>query len=154
MPLDLSIRPATVDDTSAVVLLWQRCDLIVPHNPPEKDFRRAVTGPSSDVLVAVQNSAIVGSAMVGDDGHRGWIYYLAVDPDVQRKGIGERLCTAAEAWAKARGLSKIQLMIRPSNEKVRQFYITAAYEETPRLVMAKWLGKESGRNVETPEIPE
>lgn len=62
----------------------------------------------------------------------------------QRAGLGGSLCEAAEAWAKARGLRKIQLMIRPDNEKVRQFYIATGYEETPRLVMAKWVAKESG----------
>lgn len=77
--------------------------------------------------------------MVGDDGHRGWIYYLAVAPSRRNDGLGKALCEAAEDWARARGVRKIQLMIRPDNETVRQFYAKADYIETPRRVMAKWL---------------
>lgn len=113
------------------------------YNPPEADFCRAIDGPSSDVLVAEAGKTIIASAMVGDDGHRGWIYYLAVGPGHQRSGLGQVMCQASEEWASQRGVRKIQLMIRPDNQNVRQFYTSAAYEETPRLVMAKWLGKES-----------
>ncbi|MEM1088506.1 MAG: hypothetical protein AAGH90_12325, partial [Pseudomonadota bacterium] len=66
----ISIRKATVDDESAVVSLWEECGLIVPHNPPENDFRRAVESTSSDILIATESDRIIGSAMVGDDGHR------------------------------------------------------------------------------------
>ncbi|MEM9225447.1 MAG: GNAT family acetyltransferase [Pseudomonadota bacterium] len=139
----IAFRTATVDDQSAVVTLWRACDLVVPHNRPETGFHRAVTSAQSDVLVASVSGEIVGSAMVGDDGHRGWIYYLAVHPRCEKQGIGRSLCNKAERWGHQRGLRKIQLMTRPANENVRRFYERCDYEETPRLVMAKWLDKKA-----------
>lgn len=142
MSPDTDIIAATVDDASAVVSLWRACGLVVDYNPPMADFLRAVEQPSSTVLLAYEGDELVGSVMVGDDGHRAWIYYLATDPAHQRSGIGQRLVAAAEAWAAARGARKIQLMIRPSNHPVKDFYLATGYSETPRLVMAKWLDKE------------
>lgn len=141
----IAFRTATVDDESAVVALWRACDLVVPHNRPEADFQRAVANVQSDVLLASLSGKIAGSAMVGDDGHRGWIYYLAVNPRCEKQGIGRALCSHAESWAHQKGLQKIQLMIRPDNENVRRFYERCDYEETPRLVMAKWLDKKAAR---------
>ncbi|MEL7100829.1 MAG: GNAT family acetyltransferase [Pseudomonadota bacterium] len=137
--MDFELRRATANDERAVVSLWETCGLVAAHNPPNVDFQRALNAPSADIIVAHLESALVGSAMVGDDGHRGWIYYLAVAPEFQRTGLGRELCAACETWAGERGLCKIQLMIRPSNESVASFYAAAGYEETPRLVMAKWL---------------
>lgn len=139
---DTSIIAATVDDQSAVVSLWGTCDLIVGHNPPESDFRRAIESENATILVARAAEDIVGTVMVGDDGHRAWIYYLATDPVHQRTGLGRELVDAAETWAAQRGARKIQLMIRPSNHDVQNFYTATGYNETPRLVMAKWLDKE------------
>jgi len=139
---DTSIIAATVDDQSAVVSLWGTCDLIVSHNPPEGDFRRAIESENATILVARAAEVIIGTVMVGDDGHRAWIYYLATDPVHQRTGLGRALVDAAETWAAQRGARKIQLMIRPSNHDVQNFYTATGYNETPRLVMAKWLDKE------------
>lgn len=120
------------------------------HNPPASDFRRAQGAASSEILVALAGPKIIGSVMSGDDGHRAWIYYLAVDPNHQRRGLGAQLVKAAESWAEKRGVRKIQLMIRPDNEIVREFYQSAGFDETPRLVMAKWLDKEMAARTDLP----
>lgn len=141
MPGGLVFRAATMADRSQVVALWQRCGLTAAHNPPEADFERAVASPSSDIVIAEADDRPLGCVMVGDDGHRAVVYYLGVDPAERKTGLGRQLMSQAEAWARARGARKLNLMIREDNTGVRAFYEAAGYEVTPRLVMAKWLDK-------------
>ena len=77
--------------------------------------------------------------MIGHDGHRGWIYYLAADPDRRRQGIGRKLVAAAQTWLKERGIAKLQLMIRDTNTDVVRFYERIGFEIAPRVIMQKWL---------------
>lgn len=135
----LPTEPAAESDREEVVALWRTCGLVVPHNPPNDDFDFALGQPGSDVLVARLAGRIVGAVMVGHDGHRGWVYYLAVDPQHQRQGIGARLISAAEIWLRDRGVRKIQLMVRPSNQGVLEFYQRIGYEPSPVVVMQRWL---------------
>lgn len=135
----MTIRAATHADEPSVVALWQSCGLVVSHNDPAADFRFAQAGVASAVLVGEQDAAIVGAVMVGHDGHRGWLYYLAAAPDRRGQGIGRSMVDAAERWLPARDIRKVQLMIRPANTAVARFYDRLGYGEEPRLVMAKWL---------------
>ena len=138
------IRKASLADEAQVVALWAACDLTVSYNDPRADFRFAFDKQGSDVLLALDNSeSIVGSVMVGHDGHRGWIYYVAASPDMQCRGIGRACVEAAEDWLRERGVGKVQLMIREANAAVQTFYEGIGYEHTPRVVMAKWL-RQSG----------
>jgi ribosomal protein S18 acetylase RimI-like enzyme len=138
--MDIEIRPATAGDEAAVVRLWREAGLVVPYNDPSHDFMFAVSGDSSDVLVGVDRAqAIVGAVMVGHDGHRGWLYYVASDPAHRGLGIGRRMIAAAEGWLKDRGIRKVQLMVRESNAGVVNFYERLGYDVTPRVVMAKWI---------------
>lgn len=132
----MSIRAARVDDETAVVQLWKDCGLTVPHNDPASDFRFALGKPNSDILVMED---LGGSVMVGHDGHRGWLYYLAVRPDRQRQGLGRMLVQAAEQWLAARGVPKVQLMVRETNQAVAAFYQRVGYDPMPRINMQKWL---------------
>lgn len=132
----MRIRSATQDDEAAVVALWRDCGLTVPYNDPAADFRFALGKPNSDVLVLDDLS---GSVMVGHDGHRGWLYYVAVAPRRRRKGLGRALVNAAEEWLKQRGVPKAQLMVRESNEAVAAFYQRLGYDPMPRINMQKWL---------------
>jgi ribosomal protein S18 acetylase RimI-like enzyme len=77
--------------------------------------------------------------MVGDDGHRGWFYYLAVGPDRRGEGYGRAITEAGEAWLKGRGCEKAMLMVRAENTAVHDFYKAAGYFEQPRALFAKWL---------------
>ena len=67
--------------------------------------------------------------MVGHDGHRGWVYYVAVDPDLQRKDFGRAIMAAAEDWLRGQGVEKVMLMVRPDNTKVRAFYDRLGYDD-------------------------
>jgi ribosomal protein S18 acetylase RimI-like enzyme len=136
----LAISPITDADVDAVVALWQRCGLTRPWNDPVADIALARRGPNSAILVGRADNAIVASAMVGHDGHRGWVYYVAVDPDAQHKGFGRAMMAAAEDWLRQLGVTKIMLMVRPDNTAVRAFYATLGYDEQERVIYAKWLG--------------
>jgi ribosomal protein S18 acetylase RimI-like enzyme len=134
----MKIRSATPEDEDALTSLWQACGLTVPYNDPAKDFRFARGKPGSDVLVA-DDGGIVGSVMVGHDGHRGWLYYVAVSPARRRQGLGRALVSAAEQWLAGRGVAKAQLMVRETNTAVAEFYQHLGYEPMPRINLQKWL---------------
>jgi ribosomal protein S18 acetylase RimI-like enzyme len=134
----MKIRSAIPEDEADIVALWRDCGLTVPYNDPQGDFRFALGKPGSDVLVA-EDGAIIGSVMVGHDGHRGWIYYLAVAPARQRRGLGRALVTAAEQWLSQRGIVKLNLMVREHNHAVAAFYEKLGFEFTPRINMQKSL---------------
>jgi ribosomal protein S18 acetylase RimI-like enzyme len=135
----LAIAPMADADSDAVVALWQRCGLTRPWNDPTADVAFARRGPNSDILVGRRDGVIVATVMVGHDGHRGWFYYLGVDPPMQGRGFGRAMTQAAEAWLAARGVAKAQLMVRAGNDRVRAFYEALGYGEQQRLIFAKWL---------------
>lgn len=136
----LTIRRAVPEDEPSVVELWRACDLVTSYNDPAADFRFARAGACSDVLVGGDETGrISGSVMVGHDGHRGWLYYVASTPRSRGRGIGRQMVQAAEEWLRQRGVVKAQLMIRETNSKVVSFYEHLGFEVTPRVVMSKWL---------------
>src|SRR5580704_17013347 len=109
----LTVRSAVAEDEHAVVALWRACDLVAPYNDPAADFRFAKSGPCSDVLLGVDDSgSIIGSVMVGHDGHRGWLYYVASGPASRGKGVGRLMVQAAENWLSQRGVVQAQLLVR------------------------------------------
>jgi ribosomal protein S18 acetylase RimI-like enzyme len=137
---EITIRPATKADEDTVVALWDACKLTVSYNDPAADFRFARAKSNSDVLVGVDGvSTVVGSVMVGHDGHRGWLYYVAAHPERRGEGIGRAMTRAAEDWLRARKIAKAMLMVRETNTQVTDFYAGDGYETVPRLVMQKWL---------------
>ena len=138
-PQDLAIASIADDDIASVVALWQRCGLTRPWNDPTDDIAFARRGPNSAVLVGRHGGAIVATVMVGHDGHRGWFYYLGVEPALQGKGFGRAMTQAAEAWLTARGIAKAQLIVRADNDRVRAFYEALGYGEQERILFAKWL---------------
>jgi ribosomal protein S18 acetylase RimI-like enzyme len=138
----VTIRSATAEDEPAVVQLWQACDLVVTYNDPGADFRFAKIGPCSDVLVGEDDiGQMVGSVMVGHDGHRGWLYYLAASPAFHSMGVGRQMVQAAEDWLRQKGVVKAQLLVRDTNTKVVSFYEHLGFEVSPRVIMSKWLVK-------------
>ncbi|MBB6306165.1 GNAT family acetyltransferase [Xanthobacter tagetidis] len=135
----LAIDHAGDGDAAALAALWARAGLTRPWNDPLADIALARRGPHSTILVARQADAIAGSVMVGHDGHRGWLYYLAVEPALQGKGIGRALALAAEDWLKGRAVPKLMLMVRPDNAQVRAFYAALGYQEEERIVFSRRL---------------
>ena len=115
------------DDAKTAVALWQEADLTRPWNDATADFRRALESPSSTVLGIRDGGRLVGTAMVGWDGHRGWVYYLAVAKSHRGRGLGKELMAGAEHWLKAAGAPKIQFMVRTENDAVLAFYDHLGY---------------------------
>ena len=138
------IRPCTDDDFKAIAALWRKAGLTRPWNDPAQDFQRCRIAPNAEIFVAELGDAAVGSVMAGHDGHRGWVYYLAVDPDVQRNGLGRRLMRRAEKWLENAGAPKVQLMLRADNAPVRAFYETLGYTDSEVVTLEKWLDGEAG----------
>jgi len=136
---ELTITPIVDAEIDAVVALWQRCDLTRPWNDAAGDIAGARGRSNSDVLVGHFDHVVTATVMVGHDGHRGWVYYVAVAPDKRRNGYGQAMMRAAEDWLRERGIKKLMLLVRPENDHVRDFYRAAGYEEQPRVVFARWL---------------
>jgi ribosomal protein S18 acetylase RimI-like enzyme len=142
--MPLTIRSAAAEDEQVVIALWRACDLVASYNDPAVDFAFARSGTCSDVLVGEDEiGRIKGSVMVGHDGHRGWLYYVASDPESRGAGFGRQMVTAAEGWLCARGVVKAQLLVRETNTKVVSFYEHLGFEVAPRVIMSKWLGATS-----------
>lgn len=131
-----ALRPGDVDDA---VALWTEAGLTRPWNDAAGDFLRAVDGPASVVLGVRADGELVGSAMVGHDGHRGWVYYLAVAASARGRGLGRELMGAAEAWLVERGLPKIQFMVRSDNAEVLDFYDHLGYAKQDCVVLGRRL---------------
>jgi ribosomal protein S18 acetylase RimI-like enzyme len=140
--MPITVKSAAAEDEQAVVALWHACDLVAASNDPVADFRFAKAGPCSDVLIAVDEvGKVAGSVMVGHDGHRGWLYYVAARPTSRSEGVGRRMVQAAETWLSQRGVVKAQLLVRETNTKVVSFYEHLGFEVTPRIIMSKRLTK-------------
>jgi ribosomal protein S18 acetylase RimI-like enzyme len=135
----LSIALIEDADVAAVIALWQRCGLTRPWNDPAADIALARRGPNSTVLIGRGSGAIVATAMVGHDGHRGWVYYVAVNPDRRANGHGRAIMNAAEEWLRQAGIPKLQLLVRRDNAKAGAFYQSIGYEEAETIVFAKWI---------------
>lgn len=134
-----TIRPIADGEEAAVISLWHACELTRPWNDPARDLLFARGGPASDVLVGVLDGRIAASAMVGHDGHRGIVYYLAVDPALKRQGLGREMMQAAERWLLDRGVWKVNLFVRHDNAPVLSFYDALCYEPQAVQVLGKWI---------------
>ena len=135
----LAVTPIADADVPGVIALWQACGLTQPWNDPVSDIALARRGPHSTILIGRDGGAIVATAMVGHDGHRGWAYYVATDPERRGQGHGRAIMNAAEDWLRAAGIAKLQLLVRRENAKAGAFYQSIGYEEAPTIVFAKWL---------------
>ncbi|GAA4417609.1 GNAT family acetyltransferase [Georgenia halophila] len=125
-------------EADAVVALWQECGLTRPWNDPHADIAQARRVPTSTVLVARRNDRVVGSVVAGLDGHRGWVYYLAVVESERGRGLGTELLCHAEQWLTDTGARKVQLMVRDGNP-VAGFYEERGYETQHVTVLGRWL---------------
>jgi ribosomal protein S18 acetylase RimI-like enzyme len=134
----MEVRELTAADRAEAVAIWASSGLTRPWNDPEADFDRAAAGPASTVL-GMFDPELVGTVMVGHDGHRGWVYYLAVDSELRRVGLGRRLMQEAETWLRGRGVVKLNLMVRHTNEGALGFYERIRYADAEVSVLARWL---------------
>jgi len=135
----LTITAIDDDDVTDVVALWQSCGSPRAWNDPKSDIALARRETNSTVLVGRRGGAVVASVLVGHDGHRGWVYYLTVDPECRYAGFGRAIMNAAEEWLRARGIAKLQLMVRKENTEVHAFYQSIGYYNQETVTFAKWL---------------
>ena len=137
--LEMKIRQYVPDDEEAVIALWKTCNLIKPWNNPHQDIHRKLKDSPELFLVGTINGIIVASVMAGYDGHRGWIYYLAVDPEYRKQGLGRQIMLAAEEKLLEIGCPKINLMVRKNNLDVIKFYEKIGYGHDEVVTMSRRL---------------
>jgi ribosomal protein S18 acetylase RimI-like enzyme len=140
----MEIRPYTETDETAVATLWREVLPDAPSwNRPETDIRRKCAIQRELFLVATIDSKLVGTAMAGYDGHRGWVYYVAVSPQHRRRGIGTALMQKVERALAELDCPKLNLQVRSNNEEVVAFYKKQGYTVEERVSMGKLLGESS-----------
>jgi ribosomal protein S18 acetylase RimI-like enzyme len=125
----MQIRPFRDSDEAAVIALWEAAGLTRPWNDPRKDIERKRSVRREWFLVGTVEDAVMGSIMIGYDGHRGWINYLAVDAAHRGRGHARTLMREAERVLKAAGCPKVNLQIRRSNAQVIAFYEAIGYAQ-------------------------
>ena len=135
----MTIRPFKEPDRQAVIKLWQDCDLTRPWNDPDKDISRKMAFQPELFLVAEDKEQVIASAMAGYDGHRGSVYYLAVSPDYQARGIGKQLMSEIEDRLIKLGCPKLNIVVRSSNDKVLEFYRKLDYASDDVVSLGKRL---------------
>jgi ribosomal protein S18 acetylase RimI-like enzyme len=115
----VTYKPEFLND---VVDLWKKCDLVVPQNDPVEDIQRKVEFQPELFLIGLLDGKVISSIMVGYEGHRGWINYLAVTPEYQKRGYGGQLVQKGIDELRKIGCLKVNLQIRNANTTVISFY--------------------------------
>lgn len=150
--MTLAIRPVSTEDIDDIVALWRKCGLTVSYNDPEADIARARASPGSEILVGEADGRIAATVLVGSEGHRGWMYYVAIDPDIQGGGHGRTMVKAAEDWLAGHGICKVMLLVRPTNTRVKAFYEKLGYAEEERSLLTRWLRGGPGTETDPAEL--
>jgi ribosomal protein S18 acetylase RimI-like enzyme len=135
----LHIRPFIATDTDVVIALWEACGLTRPWNDPRRDIERKATTQPDLFLVGTVDDHVIATAMVGYDGHRGWVNYLAVAPYARQHGHARALMQEAERALTLRGCPKLNLQLRRSNTAALGFYRALGYVEDDAICLGKRL---------------
>jgi ribosomal protein S18 acetylase RimI-like enzyme len=135
----MRIRSFTEADTARVVELWNECGLVRPWNDPHKDIARKAAVQPDLFLVGEDDGRVTATAMLGFDGHRGWVSYLAVDPSARGLGYAAALMAEGERLLIELGCPKIMLMVRAENAAVVALYEHLDYATESTIVMGKRL---------------
>jgi len=138
----IELRTFRAPDTEAVVALWDRCGLLRPWNDPRKDVARKLAVQPELFLLGCAAGAVVASAMAGYDGHRGWIYYFAVDPAHRRSGVGRALLAEVERRLVALGCPKINLQVRGDNAQALAFWERLGFARDDTASLGKRLERD------------
>lgn len=138
----MDIRAFQDQDEAEVIGLWERCGLLRPWNDPRKDIARKLRVQKELFLVGTVDGAIMASVMAGYDGHRGWINYLAVDPQHRRQGVARTLMSEVERMLREMGCAKINLQIRRDNPEAISFYERIGFTEDAVVSFGKRLERD------------
>jgi ribosomal protein S18 acetylase RimI-like enzyme len=133
------IRLFDPKDEIQLIDLWVECGLVVPWNDPKKDIRRKFLNSPQLFFVGEADGEIIASCMAGYDGHRGWVYYLAVKTKYQNQGIASLILSHSENALLKVGCPKIDLMVRNTNSEIISFYHKVGYKNDPVVVLSKRL---------------
>jgi ribosomal protein S18 acetylase RimI-like enzyme len=144
----MDIRSFRAADEPAVVTLWSACGLIRPWNDPSRDIHRKLAIRDNGFFLGTVDDHVIASVMAGYEGHRGWINYLAVDPDHQRCGYGREMMAVAERFLSAAGCPKVALLLRANNAAVASFYHKRGYVTDDVICMGKRLEQDDIAGVE------
>ncbi|MDH3476133.1 MAG: GNAT family acetyltransferase [Rhodospirillales bacterium] len=145
----LKVRSYREADKEAVMGLWEACGLTTAWNDAAQDIALFHDSADAEILLGETGGKLAATVAVGHDGHRGWVYYLGVDPERRGKGLGAAIMTAAEDWLRQRSVPKLQLMVRPNNLDVKRFYAAIGYQPNPCHLMQKWLDGRAAPRIET-----
>ena len=121
------------------IALWRSAGHVVPWNDPYRDIERKLTVQPELFLVGESGGTVVATAMVGFDGHRGWVNYLAVDTDRRGERLGSLLMAEAERLLAERGCPKLNLQVRSTNTGVIEFYRSLGYQVDEAVSLGKRL---------------
>jgi len=138
----MNVVPYRPEHFAGVNALWEAC---FPDDPPRNRAEAAIPAKlalNDDLLFVAEgpNGEVRGTVMAGYDGHRGWLYAVAVDPALRRQGIGQALVEHACAELAARGCGKVNLQVREGNEAAAAFYERLGFEREPRISLGRTLG--------------
>ncbi len=133
------IRPFEDDDRQTVIKLWRRCGLVVAWNDPEADIDRKLRVDPELFVVGLAGSRLVATAMGGYDGHRGSLYYLAVDAEQQGRGYGRKIADYIADLLEQRGCPKLNIMVRSSNTGMIDFYHRLGFKTDEVVCLGKRL---------------
>lgn len=121
-----------------VVALWQEAfGYDTAHNLPTLAIDKKLAVNDGLFFVATDKKTVVGTILAGYDGHRGWLYSVAVHADYRRHGLGSSLVRHAEQALTALGCMKVNLQITSGNDGVAGFYEALGYGVEPRISMGK-----------------
>lgn len=136
----IEVIPYDEAQFAEVDALWRA---VFPEDPPHSHAAIAIPrklAVQRDLfLIASEGGRVLGTILAGYDGHRGWLYKLAVHPNARRCGIGERLVRAAEKRLAAKGCTKLNLQVRAGNDEAARFWARMGYGEEPRISMGRTL---------------
>ena len=143
----LHIRPYQDRDEKDVIELWHNCNLVVPWNDPKLDIERKLKVNPDLFIVGLIEGRVVATVMGGYEGHRGWINYLAVSPEIRQKGVGQQMVEEVEAKLRKLGCPKINIQIRSSNKGVIEFYGKVGFSVDDVISMGKRLVDDQKSNI-------
>ena len=143
--MKLIIRSYRKSEKEDVIQLWEKCKLVVPWNDPQSDIERKLSVQSELFLIGIAQDNIIATAMVGYEGHRGWVNYLAVEPKYRRQGFGKQMMDEAEHRLLKLGCPKLQVQVRTTNSGVIEFYKKLGYRINDVVNIGKRLIPDNNR---------
>jgi ribosomal protein S18 acetylase RimI-like enzyme len=135
----MKIQPYSPEYETAVISLWQECNLVRPQNNPKKDIERKLKVNPKLFLIGLLDGKVVATVMGGYDGHRGWVNYLGIAPEYRKKGLGWQMMEAIEKRLLEKGCPKLNLQVLVANKEAIKFYERIGYKNDAVVSLGKRL---------------